>query len=117
MGSAVGPMLLSHTTTRGSMGHNRKNGCPDLDNRIYGWTGEYATKQGRISADVIKKAFNATEEKFFQFVKHQMPVRPQIASVGSCCLVGAISDGELHVANLGDPRVVLGQKVSDGGKP
>ncbi|KAI7755695.1 hypothetical protein M8C21_032599, partial [Ambrosia artemisiifolia] len=76
----------------------------------------YATEQGGISADVIKKAFNATEEKFFQFVKHQLPVRPQIASVGSCCLVGAISDGELHVANLGDSRVVLGQKVSDGGK-
>ncbi|KAI3712293.1 hypothetical protein L1987_70844 [Smallanthus sonchifolius] len=78
---------------------------------------QYATEQGGISADVIKKAFNATEEKFFQFVKHQMLVRPQIASVGSCCLVGAISGGELHVANLGDSRVVLGHNVSDGGKP
>lgn len=77
---------------------------------------EYASEQGGISADVIKKAFSATEEKFFQFVKHQMPIKPQIASVGSCCLVGAISNDELHVANLGDSRVVLGQKVSDGRK-
>ncbi|KAJ0522308.1 putative protein-serine/threonine phosphatase [Helianthus annuus] len=83
---------------------------------IHSFCYEYATEQGGISADVIKKAFSATEEKFLQFVRHQMPVRPQIASVGSCCLVGAISDGELHVANLGDSRVVLGQRVSDGGK-
>ncbi|MFS7899604.1 putative protein-serine/threonine phosphatase [Helianthus anomalus] len=74
------------------------------------------TEQGDISADVIKKAFSATEENNLQFVRHQMQVRPQIASVGSCCLVGAISDGELHVANLWDSRVLLGQKVSDGGK-
>ncbi|GKA70476.1 probable protein phosphatase 2C 63 [Tanacetum coccineum] len=78
---------------------------------------EYATEQGGIAPDVIKKAFSATEEKYFQFVKHQLPVRPQIASVGSCCLVGTISNDELHFANLGDSRVVLGQKVSVGGKP
>ncbi|KAL8195202.1 hypothetical protein R6Q57_025605 [Mikania cordata] len=56
------------------------------------WKKEYASKQGRISADVIKKAFNATEEKLFQFVKHQMPVRPQIASVGSCFLMGSLEN-------------------------
>ncbi|KAK1414542.1 hypothetical protein QVD17_30288 [Tagetes erecta] len=98
-------------------GHGGPEASRFVNNNLFPFIHKYATEQGGISADVMKKAFSATEEKFFQFVKHQTPVRPQIASVGSCCLVGAISDGELHVANLGDSRVVLGRKVSDGGKP
>lgn len=42
-----------------------------------------------------------------------MPAKPQIASVGSCCLVGAISNTKLYVANLGDSRAVLGRSVSE----
>ena len=49
-------------------------------------------------------------------VKRSLPVRPHIASVGSCCLVGAISDDVLYVANLGDSRAVLGRTVSEGQK-
>ncbi|KAM0012801.1 putative protein-serine/threonine phosphatase [Helianthus debilis subsp. tardiflorus] len=97
-------------------GHGGPEASRFVNTNLFPFIHKYATEQGGISADVIKKAFSATEEKFLQFVRHQMPVRPQIASVGSCCLVGAISAGELHVANLGDSRVVLGQKVSDGGK-
>ncbi|XP_024960738.1 probable protein phosphatase 2C 63 isoform X3 [Cynara cardunculus var. scolymus] len=77
---------------------------------------KFATEEGGISADVIKKAFNATEEGFLRLVKLSMPIRPQIASVGSCCLVGLITNDELYVANLGDSRVVLGQKFLDKGK-
>ncbi|KAG4182320.1 hypothetical protein ERO13_A09G042500v2 [Gossypium hirsutum] len=73
---------------------------------------EFATEQGGLSADVIKKAFNATEEEFLRLVKRSLSVRPQIASVGSCCLVGAISIDVLYVANLGDSRAVLGRKAS-----
>ncbi|CAA6653542.1 unnamed protein product [Spirodela intermedia] len=40
--------------------------------------------------------------------------QPQIAAVGSCCLVGAITDEILYVANLGDSRAVLGRRVADG---
>ncbi|KAE8716731.1 putative protein phosphatase 2C 34 [Hibiscus syriacus] len=72
--------------------------------------------QGGLSADVIKKAFSATEEEFLRLVKRSLPVRPQIASVGSCCLVGAISNDVLYVANLGDSRAVLGKRVSEGEK-
>ncbi|XP_076886618.1 putative protein phosphatase 2C 63 [Bidens hawaiensis] len=97
-------------------GHGGPEASRFVNTNLFPFIHKYAKEQGGISADVIKKAFNATEEKFFQFVKHQMPIRPQIASVGSCCLVGAISNGELHVANLGDSRVVLGQKVSNSGK-
>ncbi|MBA0829023.1 hypothetical protein Goarm_013646, partial [Gossypium armourianum] len=76
----------------------------------------FATEQGGLSADVIKKAFNATEEEFLHLVKQSLPVRPQIASVGSCCLVGAISNDVLYVANLGDSRAVLGKRVSEDKK-
>ncbi|XP_023729505.1 probable protein phosphatase 2C 63 [Lactuca sativa] len=97
-------------------GHGGPEASRFVNSNLFPFIHKYASEQGGISADVIKKAFSATEEKFFQFVKHQMPIKPQIASVGSCCLVGAISNDELHVANLGDSRVVLGQKVSDGRK-
>uniref|UniRef100_A0A5B7BZN8 protein-serine/threonine phosphatase n=2 Tax=Davidia involucrata TaxID=16924 RepID=A0A5B7BZN8_DAVIN len=70
-------------------------------------------EQGGLSEDVIKKAFNATEEEFLHLVKRSLPVRPQIASVGSCCLVGAISNDVLYVANLGDSRAVLGRRISE----
>lgn len=77
---------------------------------------EFSKEQGGLSTDVIKKAFNATEEDFTRLVKRSLPIKPQIASVGSCCLVGAISDGELYVANLGDSRAVLGRRGFDGEK-
>ncbi len=60
----------------------------------------------------MKKAFDATEEEFLHLVKRSWPTQPQIASVGSCCLVGAISNNVLYVANLGDSRAVLGRRAS-----
>lgn len=62
-----------------------------------------------MSANVIKKAFLETEEEFLAIVKQQWVDKPQIASVGSCCLVGVICNGLLYVANAGDSRVVLGR--------
>lgn len=67
-----------------------------------------------MSIDVIRKAFEAAEQEFFQLVKRSWLTRPQIAAVGSCCLLGVISDGVLYVANLGDSRAVLGRGVGDG---
>lgn len=62
-----------------------------------------------ISASVIKKAFMATEEDFISSIRDQWHTKPQIAAVGTCCLVGIISDGFLYVGNAGDSRVVLGR--------
>lgn len=42
-------------------------------------------------------------------MKKQWLSRPQIASVGSCCLVGVVCNGQLYIANAGDSRVVLGR--------
>jgi len=64
-----------------------------------------------MSADVIRKAFQATEDGFLSLVTKQWPLKPQIASVGSCCLIGIVCGGTLYVANLGDSRVVLGKVV------
>lgn len=69
-----------------------------------------------MSAEVIRKAFQATEEGFLSVVTKQWPEKPQIAAVGSCCLVGVISSGTLYIANLGDSRAVLGRLVKATGE-
>lgn len=69
-----------------------------------------------MSADVIRKAVEATEEGFLTVVSRQWPMKPQIAAVGSCCLLGVICGGTLYVANLGDSRAVLGRLVKATGE-
>lgn len=70
---------------------------------------KFASDHKEISADVIKKAFLSTEDKFLSLVKQQWSVNPQLASVGSCCLAGVICNERVYVANAGDSRVVLGR--------
>ncbi|KAK4480317.1 hypothetical protein RD792_013386 [Penstemon davidsonii] len=70
---------------------------------------EFTSDNQEMSADVIKNAYLATEEEFLSMVKKQWEIKPQIASVGSCCLVGVICSGLLYIANAGDSRVVLGR--------
>ncbi|XP_043713517.1 probable protein phosphatase 2C 63 [Telopea speciosissima] len=95
-------------------GHGGPEASRFINNHLFPHLHKFAAEQGGLSADVIKKAFDATEEEFLHLVKRSWPARPQIASVGSCCLVGAISDDMLYVANLGDSRAVLGRKAPEG---
>lgn len=67
------------------------------------------SEQKGISVDVIRKAFSTTEEEFLSLVRKQWKRMPQLASVGSCCLIGVVCSGMLYVANLGDSRLVLGR--------
>lgn len=77
-----------------------------------GFTSEHQS----MSVEVIKKAFQATEDGFLSVVTRQWPTKPQIAAVGSCCLVGVICSGTLYIANLGDSRAVLGRLVKSTGE-
>lgn len=74
---------------------------------------KFASEHQGMSSDVIKKAFIATEEDFLSLVRKQWLTKPQIASVGSCCLVGIVCNGTMYIANAGDSRVVLGRTVKD----
>ncbi|KAL6211782.1 hypothetical protein ACLB2K_017005 [Fragaria x ananassa] len=93
-------------------GHGGPEASRFVNNNLFPFLHKFATEQGGLSVDVIKKAFSATEEEFLRLVKQSWPVKPSIASVGSCCLVGAITNDVLYVANLGDSRAVLGWKIN-----
>ncbi|KAJ6822682.1 putative protein phosphatase 2C 78 [Iris pallida] len=95
-------------------GHGGPEASRFVNSRLFPYLHKFASEQGGLSVDVIKKAFNATEEEFLHLVKQSWLTRPQIASVGSCCLVGAITEDMVYVANLGDSRAVLGRKGVDG---
>ncbi|MFS8016678.1 putative protein-serine/threonine phosphatase [Helianthus anomalus] len=74
------------------------------------------SEQQSMSVDVIQRAFRATEEGFLSIVARQWTVKPQLAAVGSCCLVGVISNGILYIANAGDSRAVLGRAIKATGE-
>ncbi|PON90583.1 Protein phosphatase [Trema orientale] len=97
-------------------GHGGPEASRFVNKHLFPYLQKFSIEQGGLSADVIKKAFSATEEEFLRLVKRSLAARPQIASVGSCCLVGAISNDVLYVANLGDSRAVLGWKDSKSKK-
>ncbi|OAY69107.1 putative protein phosphatase 2C 42 [Ananas comosus] len=69
-----------------------------------------------VTAEGIRRAFLATEEGFISLVSQLWSTRPDIATSGSCCLVGVIRQKTLYIANLGDSRVVLGKKVGNTGE-
>ncbi|OIW06877.1 hypothetical protein TanjilG_19526 [Lupinus angustifolius] len=94
-------------------GHGGPETSRFINRHLFSHLHKFVTEQGGLSADVIKKAFSATEEEFYNLVKLSMHINPQIASVGSCCLLGAISNNVLYIANLGDSRVVLGRRGNE----
>ncbi|PWA71506.1 protein phosphatase 2C 29 [Artemisia annua] len=72
-----------------------------------------------MTHDVIRdllgvKLYMTNYAIFYIYKKESWLDRPQSVSVGSCCLVGGISNGTLFVENLRDSRVVLGRQVSGG---
>ncbi|CAL2226665.1 unnamed protein product [Prunus armeniaca] len=75
-----------------------------------------AESDGVVTAETIRNAFLRTEEGFTALVSELWSTRPNVATVGSCCLVGVICQQTLFVANLGDSRVVLGKKVGNTGE-
>ncbi|KAL8093293.1 putative protein phosphatase 2C 38 isoform X2 [Apium graveolens] len=90
-------------------GHGGPEAARFINNHLFDNIKKFTSDNDGMSADVITKAFLATEEEFLSLVRQQWSIQPQIASVGSCCLVGIICDGLLYIANAGDSRVVLGR--------
>ncbi|XP_064999090.1 probable protein phosphatase 2C 60 isoform X3 [Musa acuminata AAA Group] len=113
-----GPLSLLDTGPYGTfVGVYDGHGGPETSRYINDHLFQHLkTEQQAMSADVIRKAYQATEEGFFSLVNKQWPMTPQIAAVGSCCLVGVICGSMLYTANLGDSRVVLGKLVKATGE-
>ncbi|CAD6209464.1 unnamed protein product [Miscanthus lutarioriparius] len=97
-------------------GHGGPETSRFINDHLFNHLRKFATEHKCVSADVIRKAFQATEEGFLSLVSKEWSMKPQIASVGSCCLVGVICAGTLYVANLGDSRAVLGRLVKATGE-
>ncbi|XP_020228053.1 probable protein phosphatase 2C 42 [Cajanus cajan] len=74
-----------------------------------------AESGGVVTTETIERAFRQTEEGYTALVSSLWNARPQIASAGTCCLVGVIFQQTLFVANAGDSRVVLGKRVGNTG--
>ncbi|RVW38505.1 putative protein phosphatase 2C 28 [Vitis vinifera] len=96
-------------------GHGGPETARYINDHLFHHLKRFTSEQQSMSTDVIRKAFQATEEGFISLVARQWSIRPQLAAVGSCCLVGVICGGNLHIANLGDSRAVLGRLVKATG--
>lgn len=97
-------------------GHGGPETSRYINDYLFHHLRRFAAEHQCMSADVIRKAVEATEEGFLTVVSRQWPMKPQIAAVGSCCLLGVICGGTLYVANLGDSRAVLGRLVKATGE-
>ncbi|KAJ1436324.1 hypothetical protein SESBI_04356 [Sesbania bispinosa] len=97
-------------------GHGGPETSRFINKHLFQHLKRFTSEQQSMSVDVIRKAFQATEEGFMSVVSSQWSITPQIAAVGSCCLVGVICNGTLFIANLGDSRAVLGRAVKATGE-
>ncbi|KAF5735914.1 phosphatase 2C family protein [Tripterygium wilfordii] len=97
-------------------GHGGPETSRYINEHLFQHLSRFTCEQQSMSVDVIRKAYQATEEGFLSVVTRQWPVKPQIAAVGSCCLTGVICGRTLYVANLGDSRAVLGRLVKETGE-
>lgn len=67
-----------------------------------------------VNLEVIREAYRRTEDAFVDLVRQNWQSQPQLAFVGSCCLVGVVLRNVLYVANAGDSRAVVAQWPNGG---
>lgn len=89
-------------------GHGGPDAARFISDHLFHHLIRLARENGTISEDTIRNAFSATEDGFLEHVQRTRQLKPLIAAIGSCCLVGVIWKGTLYVANLGDSRAVIG---------
>ncbi|XWS66962.1 hypothetical protein CRYUN_Cryun05aG0245200 [Craigia yunnanensis] len=109
-----GPLSSSSSGPYGTFigeydGHGGAEAPRFINDNLFRNLKSFASEHQEISINVLRKAFSATEENFLSLVRKQWLGKPQMASVGSCCLTGVICNGLLYIANVGDSRVVLGR--------
>ncbi|KAL1819584.1 hypothetical protein ACET3Z_014453 [Daucus carota] len=109
-----GPLSSLNSGTLGTFigvydGHGGPETSRFVNDKLFPNFKKFVSEHQEVSTSVVKKAFMATEEDFLSSVREQWHTKPQLAAVGTCCLVGIICDGLLYVANAGDSRVVLGR--------
>ncbi|KAG6550833.1 hypothetical protein Mapa_007629 [Marchantia paleacea] len=96
-------------------GHGGPEASCYINDHLFPNVKRLALEHGGMSDYVLRQAFLATEDGFLGLVQRKWQTSPQIAAVGSCCLVGAISGQTLYVASLGDSRAVLGSYGRNNG--
>uniref|UniRef100_A0A0E0CPW4 protein-serine/threonine phosphatase n=1 Tax=Oryza meridionalis TaxID=40149 RepID=A0A0E0CPW4_9ORYZ len=89
-------------------GHGGADAARFISDHLFAHLIRLARESETVSEEVVRGAFSATEEGFLTLVRRTQFLKPMIAAVGSCCLVGIIWRGVLYVANLGDSRAVVG---------
>nr|CAB3488048.1 unnamed protein product [Digitaria exilis] len=89
-------------------GHGGAEASRFISNHLSAHIVRLAQEHGTMSEDVVRNAFSATEEGFMSLVRRTHLIKPAMATIGSCCLVGIIWRGTLYLANLGDSRAVVG---------
>lgn len=89
-------------------GHGGAEASRFINDHLFHNLMRVAQENGNISEDIIRNAVSATEDGFLTLVRRSYGIKPLIAAMGSCCLVGVIWKGTLYIANLGDSRAVIG---------
>ncbi|CAL0309238.1 unnamed protein product [Lupinus luteus] len=69
-----------------------------------------------VTEETIRTAFLRTEEGFTALVSQMFRTLPDVATTGTCCLVGVILQQTLFVASLGDSRLVMGTRDGNIGR-
>ncbi|QCE05187.1 pyruvate dehydrogenase phosphatase [Vigna unguiculata] len=89
-------------------GHGGAEASRFINDHLFHNLMRVAQENGSITEDIIRNAVSATEDGFLTLVRRSYGIKPLIAAMGSCCLVGVIWKGTLYIANLGDSRAVIG---------
>ncbi|VVB13487.1 unnamed protein product [Arabis nemorensis] len=89
-------------------GHGGPEASRYISDHLFAHLMRVSREKGAISEESLRAAYSATEEGFLTLVRRTCSLKPLIAAVGSCCLVGVIWKGTLLIANVGDSRAVLG---------
>ncbi|RZC72114.1 hypothetical protein C5167_035323 [Papaver somniferum] len=93
-------------------GHGGPDTARYVCDNLYRHSREISEEAHGVTSETIRRAFLETEQGYTAIVDQLWDTRPNLATVGSCCLVGVVCQQTLYVANLGDSRVVLGEKIS-----